>query len=114
MAALLVDEGIGRDLVQALVTQGFTAHHWLEVGPKGVSDAIVFLAAQQRALTIFTYNRDDYVLLATAWHSWGHGDHHSLIPRPKRTPQLSLGHTLQVMARYCADTSSFINRIELF
>ena len=76
MAALLVDEGIGRDLVQTLVAQGLPAYHWLQFGPKGANDSLVFLEAQQRSLTIFTYNRDDYVLLATAWHNWGHGHHH--------------------------------------
>jgi hypothetical protein len=88
--------------------------HWLDVGPKGASDALVFLEAQRRRLTFFTYNRDDYVLLAAAWSAWGHGDHHGIIARPKRQPQLLPAQTLQIMRHYCADTSSFLNRIELF
>jgi len=53
VAALLVDEGIGRDLVQALVAQGFVAHHWLEFGPKGSHDSLVFAEARRRGLTVF-------------------------------------------------------------
>jgi|GEM_PF-6118212 len=56
MASLLVDEGIGRDLLQALVAQSYQAIHWLDSGHKGAHDALVFLAAQQRSLTIFTHN----------------------------------------------------------
>lgn len=67
MAPLLVDEGIGRDLIQILVAQGHNATHWLDIGSKGAHDAVVFLEAQRRGLTIFTYNRDDYLLLANAW-----------------------------------------------
>lgn len=109
-----MDEGIGRDLVQTLVAQGLPAYHWLQFGPKGANDSLVFLEAQQRSLTIFTYNRDDYVLLATAWHNWGHGHHHGIIARPKRAPQLTPAQTLQIMEQYCRDTSTFVNRIELF
>lgn len=114
MAALLVDEGIGRDLVAALVAQGFTAHHWLEFGSKGINDSLVFLEAQRQRLTVFSYNRDDYRLLADAWRNWGHGDHYGIITRPKGAHQLSPTQTLQVMAQFCADTTSFINRIEYF
>ena len=114
MAALLVDEGIGRDLAQALTGEGFTVVHWLDIGSKGASDSLVFLEAQRRDLTIFTYNRDDYLLLADAWRIWGHGDHHGVIARPRRAQQLPPSQTLQIMRRYCADTSSFVNRIELF
>ncbi len=111
---LLVDEGIGRDLVQALVAEGFVAIHWLDIGPKGASDSLAFFQAQQRGLALFTHNRDDYVLLATAWHDWGLGDHHGVIaPRPGMR-QLIPPRLYPVMRRYCADLSSFVNRIELY
>lgn len=114
MAALLVDEGIGRDLVLMILAQGYTAHHWLDVGAKGASDALVFWEAQRRHLTLFTYNRDDYLLLVSAWQAWGLGDHHGMITRAKRSPQLPPAQTLQIMVRYCRDTAPFINRIEYF
>src|SRR5579871_2546830 len=66
MADLLVDEGIGQDLVQQLRARGFRVFHTLEFHPKGSSDALVFVEAQRRKLTIFTWNRDDYMLLAEA------------------------------------------------
>jgi hypothetical protein len=75
MADLLVDEGIGQDLVFRLRVQGLRAFHTLEFLPKGASDSLVFLEAQKRGLTIFTWNRDDYVLLGEAWREWGHGSH---------------------------------------
>jgi hypothetical protein len=46
MAELLIDEGIGRDLAQALRAQGYRAFHALEFLPKGASDALVFQLAQ--------------------------------------------------------------------
>jgi hypothetical protein len=97
-----------------LVSQGYQAFHWLEIGPKGASDAAIFLAAQQRSLTLFTYNRDDYLLLIAAWQIGGHGDQHSLITLLKGTPQLPPATTLAIMQRYCADPSSFINRVVFF
>ena len=114
MASLLVDEGIGQDLVQILVAQGFVAHHWLEFGPKGANDSLVFLEAQRRKLTIFTWNRNDFLLLAIAWRNWGHGDHHGVISRPRGAPQLFRPQLLQVLESYCRDTSSYLNRVELF
>jgi hypothetical protein len=114
MAALLVDEGIGRDLVQALVAQGFTVYHWLDIGSKGASDAEIFLEAQKRDLTIFTHNRQDYELLTHAWRLWGHGDHHGVITGRKGRMQLPPSQLLQVMIHYCADNSVFTNRIETF
>ena len=114
MASLLVDEGIGRDLAQALVAEGFVAYHWLECGPKGAHDSLVFAEAQRRGLTIFTHNRDDYLLLATTWRNWGHGDHFGVITGRKGRQQPSPTQLLVMLRRYCADTSSFINRVEFF
>jgi len=113
MAALLVDEGIGRDLVQALVAQGYTALHVIDTGLKGTHDAVVFLEAQQRGLTVFTRNRDDFVFAATCWRSWSLGDHQGVIA-PREGSQPSRADLYMAMLRFCADTSSFVNRIELF
>lgn len=113
MASLLVDEGIGRDLVASLVAQGFAAYHWLDFGPKHTHDSLVFLQAQQRGLTVFTLNRRDFVFAAICWQNWGIGDHQGLIASregKQPTPPVLLG----VMQRFCADTTSFANRIELF
>lgn len=111
--AALVDEGIGRNLVAALVAQGYTAHHWLEVGPKHTHDSLVFLQAQQRCLTVVTLNRTDFLFAAICWKNWGVGDHHGLIaPREGLQPPPPL--ILRTMERFCADSSSFMNRIEIF
>jgi Domain of unknown function (DUF5615) len=114
MAELLIDEGIGQDLAQLLRAQGLPAFHALEFLPKGSSDALVFLEAQTRALTIFTWNPDDYALLAEAWRYWGHGAHHGVISRPIGQRQLSKPETHRVLEQYCRDGSSFVDRIELF
>ncbi len=74
MANLLVDEGIGRDLVRQLRTQGFRIFHALEVVQKGDRDSLVFLEAQRRSLAVFTYNHRHFVLLAHAWSDWGLGE----------------------------------------
>src|SRR5262249_1519275 len=113
MAQLLVDEGIGRNLVATLVAQGFTAHHWLEFGPKHGHDSLIFLEAQRRSLTIFTLNRKDFVFAATCWSNWGIGDHHGVIA-PKEGTQPLPPVLLSAMLRFCADTSSFVNRVETF
>jgi hypothetical protein len=114
MAALLVDEGIRRDLVRAMVTQGFSALHWLDIGTRQANDSIVFLEAQRRGLSVFTHNREDFVLLATAWRNWGLGDHQGVIAPMPRKQQLAPLQLYPVMVRYCADNSLFVNRIELF
>lgn len=114
MAALLVDEGIGQHLVDMLITQGLNAIHWLSIGRKGVHDSVVFFEAQRRGLTVFTHNRDDYLLLATAWQNWGLGDHQGIIAPRQHKTQLPPSQLYPIMAQFCADTSSFVNRIELF
>jgi predicted nuclease of predicted toxin-antitoxin system len=75
MARLLVDEGIRRHLVAALVAQGYEARHWLEVGPKGAHDSLVFWEAQRLGLTLFTLNRNDFIFAAICWTNWGLGAH---------------------------------------
>jgi len=113
MADLLVDEGISRALVAAIQTQGCTALHALDIGPKGQHDSVLFWEAQQRHLAMFTLNRGDFVLLAKAWQNWGLGDHNGLIalrPGPQPTNQI----LLSVLQRFCQDTASFVNRIEFF
>jgi len=114
MAALLVDEGIGQHLVDRLVAQGFIAIHWLAIGRKGAEDSVVFFEAQQRSLTVFTHNRDDYTLLAAAWQNWNLGDHRGVIAPRKHKTQIPPSQLYPIMALFCADTSSFVNRIELF
>lgn len=114
MAEVLVDEGIGQDITQRLQAQGLHAFHTLEFLAKGASDALVFLEAQRRALTIFTWNRDDYVLLTEAWLHWGHGSHYGVITRPVGRQQLSKPDIYLVLEQYCRDSSSFVDRIELF
>jgi len=113
MAALLVDEGIGRDLVQALVIQGYSALHVIDIGLKGAHDVVVFLEAQRRGLSVFTRNRDDSVFAATCWRTWGLGDHQGVIA-PHEGSQPSRADLYTALLRYCADTSSFVNFIELF
>jgi hypothetical protein len=114
MADLLIDEGIGRHFADALRAQGFRAHHALEFFPKGAHDQLVFLEAQRRGPTVFTWNHGHYKLLAEAWRDWGLGDHHGVITRPDRQPQLANAQLLPLMVQYCADAASYINRIELF
>jgi hypothetical protein len=86
----------------------------LDVPPKGTRDSLIFREAQRRSLTVFTWNHKHFELLAAAWRDWGPGDHRGIITRPLGQRQLSAGQTIQVLARYCADPSSFTNRIELF
>jgi hypothetical protein len=114
MAELLVDEGIGQDLTQRLQAQGLRAFHTLEFLPTGASDALVFLEAQRRALTIVTWNRDDYTLLTEARRHWRHGSHYGVITRSIGQKQLSKPDTYLVLEQYCRDGSSFVDRIELF
>lgn len=114
MADLLVDEGIGVNLVLQLRDRGFRIFHTLEFQPKRSADSLVFLEAQRRQLTVFTWNRDDFTLLADAWHHWGHGGHYGVISRPIGQSQLSPPEAYQVLEQYRRDTSSFVDRIELF
>lgn len=114
MAALLIDEGIGINLVLRLRAQGFRIFHTLEFLPKSAHDSLVFLEAQTRGLTVFTWNRDDFRLLAGAWANWGHGDHYGVISRLEGEQQLDNPQTYSVLERYCRDASSYLNRIELF
>ena len=73
----------------------------------------MFQEAQLRHAVIFTLNRADFSFLATAWNAWGLGDHHGIIaPKPGKQPTLAV--LTQTLLLYCSDTSSFINRIELF
>lgn len=113
MARLLVDEGIGRNLVATLVAQSFTVHHWLDFGPKHSHDSLVFLDAQRRSLTVFTLNHKDFKFAATCWTNWGLGDHQGVIA-PREGAQPAPAVLLSMMQRYCTDTSSFVNRIETF
>jgi hypothetical protein len=113
MTALLVDEGIGRDLVAALVNQGCVAYHWLQIGTKGAHDSEIFHESQIRQLTIFTLNHEDFVFASICWLNWKMGVHHGVIA-PHRGPQPSPARLLQLLEWYCSDQSSFINRIELF
>jgi hypothetical protein len=113
MARLLVDEGISRDLVAAIVAQGGVAFHALDTGPKGQHDTVLFHEAQRRQLTIFTLNRAHFLLLAEAWQVWGMGDHYGLIV-PKPGPQPSNQILLLILQRFCQDSSLFVNRIEFF
>lgn len=113
MAQLLVDEGIGRNLVQDLVAQGFVVFHAIDLGLKGMHDARIFLEAQRRNLTIFTRNRVDFIFAATCWTTWGLGTHHGIIaPRAGTMP--TPAELAATLLRYCADSSSFADRIELF
>ncbi|MBA2679027.1 MAG: DUF5615 family PIN-like protein [Ktedonobacteraceae bacterium] len=113
MAALYVDEGISRQLVIDLVAQGFVIVHALDLGPKGRHDTVLFREAQQRQTTIFTLNRADFLFLATAWQEWGLGNYFGIItPKPGKQPTPIV--IAQTLLQYCRDTSSFINRIELF
>ncbi|HEX6796548.1 MAG TPA: DUF5615 family PIN-like protein [Ktedonobacterales bacterium] len=114
MADLLLDKGIGRDLAEQLRGQGYRAFHVLEFLPKGARDSLIFREAQQRRLTLLTWNRSDYLLLVNAWQDWGHGDFHGIITRRPAQPQLAPAHLLPVIAAYCRDSSSFLNRVELF
>lgn len=114
MADLLIDEGIGQHLVQQLRSQGYRIFHTLEFLPKGASDSLVFLEAQRRHLTVFTWNRGDFILLAEAWQNWGHGSHFGVISRPEGAKQPSAPDIYLALERYCRDTSSFVDRIELF
>jgi hypothetical protein len=114
MADLLVDEGTGQDLVFRLRPQGLHACHILEFLPRGAANSLVLLEAQKRTLTNFTWNRDDYVLLGHAWCDWGHGSHHGVISWPVGSRQLAPADTYVALEGYCRDTSSFVDRIELF
>jgi len=114
MAELLVDEGIGRNLVQRLRALNLQAFHVLDFLPKSSDDSLIFQEAQKRQLAIFTWNRDDYLLLAAAWKNWGHGDHYGIISRPEGKPQLGPAQAYQILEQYCRDTTPFLNRIELF
>jgi hypothetical protein len=114
MADVLIDEGIGVDIALRLRAQGLGAFHALEFLPKGASDALVFQLAQSQALTIFTCNRDHFVLLTEAWQLWGHGSHHGVIARLIGKPQPSPADAQRAVDRYCRDGSSFVDRIELF
>ena len=114
MADLLLDEGIGRDLAEQLRAQGYRVSHALEFLSKGARDSLIFLEAQRRGLTLVTWNRGDHLLLAGAWQDWGHGDFHGIITRRPGQPQLAPAHLLPIISAYCRDTSSFLNRIEMF
>lgn len=114
VAALLVDEGIGQDLVRSLRTQGLRIFHALEYLPKGAEDSLVFLEAQRRQLTIFTWNHKHFTLLVHAWQNWGHGDHHGLITRSTGARQLLPPDTLLVLEQFCRDAASYVNRVVVF
>jgi predicted nuclease of predicted toxin-antitoxin system len=113
MTALLVDEGISHDLVVNVVQQGVVAYHWLDLGAKRTHDSVIFREAQQRGLTVFTLNREDFIFVATCWRNWNLGNHHGVIA-PRKGKQPSNDQQLRAMLRYGADQSSFNNRIVLF
>ena len=114
MANLLVDEGIGQHLVQQVRAQSLAVFHALEFLPKGSEDSLVFLEAQQRQLTIVTWNHDDFTLLAHAWQQWGLGDHFGVITRPARVSQLLPAQLLTVLEQFARDSRSFVNSITTF
>lgn len=114
MADVLIDEGIGVDIALRLRAQGLQAFHALEFLPKGASDALVFQLAQSRTLTVFTWNRDHFILLTEAWRHWGHGSHYGVIARLIGKSQLSPADAERAVERYCRDSSSFLDRVELF
>lgn len=86
MIRVLIDEGISRDIARDLRSGGYEVVHALDLGLKSQSDPVVFHAAQSRSAAICTKNRDDYVLLASAWREWRLGTHHGIIT-PRRGPQ---------------------------
>lgn len=114
MAQLLVDEGIGQDLVQQLRAQGLSIFHTLEFLPKGADDSLVFLEAQKRHLAVVTWNHRHFALLVRAWQNWGHGDYYGVITRPIGARQLLPPATLTVLERVCRDTASYVNRLVTF
>jgi hypothetical protein len=114
MAELLVDEGIGQNLIRQLRGSGLNAFHTLEYLPNGSSDSLIFLEAQRRGLTVFTWNHKHFTLLAAAWRDCGLGDHHGIITRSVGKRQLLPQQTLVVLDQYCRDPTSYANQIELF
>lgn len=86
MLRIVLDEGISREVMQALVAQGHTVDHALDLGLKSQPDPYVFLAAQRRQAIVCSSNRRDFVMLGIAWRAWGNGSHYGLIV-PKRGSQ---------------------------
>lgn len=107
---LLIDEGVSRDIVQALTAQGYHVEHVIDLGLKRKGDWLIFLTAQQRQAVVCTSNRRDFEMLANAWRAWGLGSHYGIITS-KRKHQPSPDEWLQALQRILTSVPTLTDRV---
>ncbi len=69
--ALYTDEDVTSNLAPALRRRGYTAESAVEAGNSGVPDEAQLGYAASRGMAILTYNAQDFIPLARAWHIAG-------------------------------------------
>ncbi len=104
MAAFYTDEGVSLRLAPLLIRAGHTALTAQDLGHRGLNDAEQLAVACQLDRILITENRDDFVLVHNAWHTFASlwnltpsPEHPGILIVPQRpTPQV-LAHVLQLI-----------------
>jgi len=95
--ALYTDEDVTSDLAPALRRRGYTAESAAEAGNIGVPDEAQLSYAASRGMAILTYNAQDFISLARAWHIAGR--EHSGIIISEQFSQRQFGELLRRVLR---------------
>lgn len=69
--AIYTDEDVTTDLAPSLRRRGYVAESTMEAGNLGTTDEAQLSYATQRGMTMLTYNIQDFVKMAQAWHVSG-------------------------------------------
>ncbi len=96
--SLYTDEDVSSDLAPALSRRGYRAQSAAEAGNLGVSDETQLFCATERGMAILTYNVQDFVTLARAWHSTGR--EHAGIVLSQQFSQRRFGVLLRQVLRF--------------
>ena len=71
LVALYTDEDVTSDLAPALRWRGYTARSAAEAGNLGIADEAQLRYAAEQGMALLTYNAQDFIPLARAWHMAG-------------------------------------------
>jgi predicted nuclease of predicted toxin-antitoxin system len=93
--ALYTDEDVTTDLAPALRWRGYIAQSTAEVGNAERSDEAQLTYATEQGRAIFTYNSQDFILLARGWYAAGR--QHAGIILSEQFSQRQFGELLRRM-----------------